>query len=245
MSDFITRLAQRQLGEISTVEPRLPELFAPVTAPEPVPLISEATTIVADEPRITTTRMHAAGKNPARVREPPILARREEEPEPVASGARASAARSTAAPTPPDALNRSVAEAAPPPRATANAREPRVELSVAAPSEIKQADSLSAQHQRRMPEGVLTRPAPQLLVEIRSPKPASAPPRLEAKMSNRVDVSARKDTASDAEPAVQVTIGRIEVTAVTQATPAKRAPAPRKPAMSLDDYLARRQRSET
>jgi hypothetical protein len=42
-------------------------------------------------------------------------------------------------------------------------------------------------------------------------------------------------------PPVQVTIGRIEVTALTQAAPAKRPAAPRKPAMSLDDYLARRQ----
>jgi hypothetical protein len=42
-------------------------------------------------------------------------------------------------------------------------------------------------------------------------------------------------------PPVQVTIGRIEVTALTQAAPANRPAAPRKLAMSLDDYLARRQ----
>ena len=32
MSDFLTRLAQRQLGQIASVEPRVPELYAPVTA---------------------------------------------------------------------------------------------------------------------------------------------------------------------------------------------------------------------
>jgi hypothetical protein len=47
----------------------------------------------------------------------------------------------------------------------------------------------------------------------------------------------------DKENPVHVTIGRIEVTAMTAATPAKRAPA-RKQTMSLDDYLARRQRRD-
>lgn len=245
MSDFITRMAQRQLGEISTVEPRLPELFAPVTAPEPVPLISETATIMADEPRITTMPGLAAGTNRARVAEPPISVRREEDPEPVASVARASKPKSTPAPTPPGEVERRSEETAPPPRSNLDAREGRTPPLVTGPREIKRADSLSAQPQGRTPKEVLTRAAPPQLVEIRSPKPTSAPPRLEGKMSNRIEVSAREDTASDAEPPVQVTIGRIEVTAVMQAAPAKRAPASRKPAMSLDDYLARRQRSET
>ena len=30
MSDFLTRLAQRQLGQIATIESRVPELYAPV-----------------------------------------------------------------------------------------------------------------------------------------------------------------------------------------------------------------------
>jgi hypothetical protein len=47
-----------------------------------------------------------------------------------------------------------------------------------------------------------------------------------------------------AEPEVHVNIGRIEVTAVTEAPAQRRAAIPRKPAMSLDDYLARRQRRE-
>jgi hypothetical protein len=52
-------------------------------------------------------------------------------------------------------------------------------------------------------------------------------------------------TMDAAEPPIHVTIGRIEVTAMTQAAPAKRLTAPGKPAMSLDDYLARRQRRES
>ena len=49
---------------------------------------------------------------------------------------------------------------------------------------------------------------------------------------------------SGAEPPVHVTIGRIEVTAVTAAPAPRRAAMARKPTMSLDDYLARRQRRE-
>jgi hypothetical protein len=64
-------------------------------------------------------------------------------------------------------------------------------------------------------------------------------------MSNRGDLSAREGGASDPEPPIHVTIGRIEVTALTPAAPAKRTVAPRKPAMSLDDYLVRRQRRES
>jgi len=57
--------------------------------------------------------------------------------------------------------------------------------------------------------------------------------------------SAQRSMSEVGEPPVQVTIGRIEVTALTQVAPPKRAAAPRKPAMSLDDYLARRQRRES
>jgi len=52
-----------------------------------------------------------------------------------------------------------------------------------------------------------------------------------------------KGAQRDQENPIHVTIGRIEVTAVTGAPPAKRAPA-RKQTMSLDDYLARRQRRD-
>jgi hypothetical protein len=71
---------------------------------------------------------------------------------------------------------------------------------------------------------------------------ASVPPRLEVKRLNSSEFGVRQGVATDAEPPIHVTIGRIEVTAVTQSTPARRTAPPRKPAMSLDDYLARRQR---
>ncbi|GAB1723255.1 MAG: hypothetical protein NTNFB01_21510 [Nitrospira sp.] len=43
------------------------------------------------------------------------------------------------------------------------------------------------------------------------------------------------------EPPVQVTIGRIEVTAVSTTPETKRKSGSRRPAMSLEEYLTRRQ----
>jgi hypothetical protein len=42
---------------------------------------------------------------------------------------------------------------------------------------------------------------------------------------------------------VQVTIGRLEIRAVTAQPPAPRRAASRAPSMSLDDYLAKRDKS--
>lgn len=47
--------------------------------------------------------------------------------------------------------------------------------------------------------------------------------------------------AAATEPAVEVTIGRIELTAVSTAPDTKRKPGARRPAMSLEEYLTRRQ----
>ena len=71
----------------------------------------------------------------------------------------------------------------------------------------------------------------------RTSLPGQAPPRL---APDHLQHEAR----GAAEPPVQVTIGRIEVTAVTSASPPKRTPSPRKPSLSLEDYLARQRRRE-
>ena len=64
-------------------------------------------------------------------------------------------------------------------------------------------------------------------------------------LKNRPSVRTPKNQPGmTAEPEVHVSIGRIEVTAVTAAPAQRRAAIPRKPAISLDDYLARRQRRE-
>jgi hypothetical protein len=64
-------------------------------------------------------------------------------------------------------------------------------------------------------------------------------------LKDHVSAHAQKNQPGmSAEPEVHVSIGRIEVTAVTAAPAQRRAAIPRKPTMSLDAYLARRQRRE-
>lgn len=71
------------------------------------------------------------------------------------------------------------------------------------------------------------------------------PAEREIKLTAPPSLSTRNDRVDErawpvAEAPVQVTIGRIEVTALVQAAPSKRAAPARKPNLSLDDYLARR-----
>jgi hypothetical protein len=84
------------------------------------------------------------------------------------------------------------------------------------------------------------------LVERKASDEISAPQSMHgllevAGMSRRTNPRQAIDAA---ETPVQVTIGRIEVTAVTAAAPAKQVPMARKQGMTLDTYLARRQRGE-
>jgi len=70
-------------------------------------------------------------------------------------------------------------------------------------------------------------------------RPIDAPPSLIAAPVSRGRLDGiDRDTA---EPPVQVTIGRIEVTAVAAPPASKRKTAPRQPSMSLQEYLTRRQ----
>jgi hypothetical protein len=43
-----------------------------------------------------------------------------------------------------------------------------------------------------------------------------------------------------AEPVVHISIGRVEVKAVAETTAPRRPPQPKRPALSLDDYLRER-----
>jgi hypothetical protein len=71
---------------------------------------------------------------------------------------------------------------------------------------------------------------------ILAPVPASVPPARSAKLAG----AHRQSTPETTE--VHVSIGRIELTAVHDAPPPARRPAPAKPSLPLHEYLARRQR---
>ena len=80
---------------------------------------------------------------------------------------------------------------------------------------------------------------PRLLPQaIPAARPIEAPPSLVAPISRQGVDGIDADTA---EPPVQVTIGRIEVTAMAAPPAPKRKTGPRPPSMSLQEYLARRQ----
>jgi hypothetical protein len=112
---------------------------------------------------------------------------------------------------------------------TLSAQGRRIDLFLADKSETVQPDLLLARPETRVSQEFSQR---------------DAPPRFERAMPTRDEVPAVYRGHSAAEPPVHVTIGYIEVTAVTTTPTQRRAAIPRKPAMSLDDYLARRQRRE-
>lgn len=254
MSDFITRLAQRQLGHLVAVEPNLPSRFAASAPIAPLPATQDVPTGRANAPRLTNLspaldRVQSGG-----------VALREE-------GSAAGAADSMIGHLPKQPREAS-------PNAPQRAREAATHESAAAlqdpeplrvefrPAIERLADhdvmgnfalpmasaAIAADRQRRES----AKPPPQNHGEQGAAMPplvpqqttivVSAPPRVELKSSPGRESAARGEV--DAEAPIQVTIGRIEVTALTQTASAKRAAAPRKPALSLDDYLARRQRGE-
>jgi hypothetical protein len=81
---------------------------------------------------------------------------------------------------------------------------------------------------------------PSLLIPLAAPHPAAAPATTRWPAMTNPAIHA----ATGGEPSeVHVHIGRIEVSAVHEAAPARRPPAPRPPPMSLDAYLAKRGRT--
>ncbi|MGB7949913.1 MAG: hypothetical protein WCH75_19690, partial [Candidatus Binatia bacterium] len=51
MSDFVTRLAQRQLGQLTTVDPRLPSLFAATVPAAPISVVDDIATTSGISPQ--------------------------------------------------------------------------------------------------------------------------------------------------------------------------------------------------
>jgi hypothetical protein len=75
------------------------------------------------------------------------------------------------------------------------------------------------------------------------PRPAAPAPRGESPRFGAPPLSLRTQAASaPAVPRVQVTIGRIEIRAAQAQAPARTPPPRPAPAMSLDDYLAKREK---
>ena len=221
MSDFLARLAARQLGTEVRLEPKLPSRFAPAD-----PVWPE--TAIAREPgrridvRIATPRpipvqRQEGVEQPAAPHGPPWA------PDALVSPhvSRAASSGEHAAPDASVAANRRIttesAHIATPPRTTESRSDESADVIIS----TETAPEASVRP--------LSRPLVRRSLAAPIPRAPVLPPR---------DTSPRSPTTS--EPMVRVTIGRIEVRAIMPPQPAKRV-APEAPkALSLEDYLERR-----
>jgi len=246
MSDFVTRLVERQTGALAMVQPRTPSMFAPTgsrTEPSDFPVLdsslpqagaSEAPAASIrqgdHEGELLTRTRQRERRAPASVSRPTPRATpgsRQAESSPARLGGNA-----------PAVVPQPTHETLAPPQVSS------VTIHTLAPGrQMGTTHQNIAGHLGSAPPLPTARiESPPRLVETRQAMPRSsvaAPPSLASELG-----TGRKTqhiNAASTEPPVEVTIGRIEVTAVSGAPDQKRKPGSRRPAMSLEDYLTRRQ----
>lgn len=246
MSDFLTRVAQRQRGELPTVQPRILSVFAPAADRQNAPMPEAAAAPPpsdARKPEPVITEKPSRRTLPLEQAEPgvhtllvPVVGRLEGEQRPAAWRVSENATGPPVREVPPAVMQPSPAHQPLPERAVAPQRQ-------AAKSEPLSAVMMPASPRVRTER--LTQPVrvelPPRLVREKTGSHGdrnSAPPSLVAAAVAGKQSEAIAPDAS--EPPVQVTIGRIEVTAVTALPAPKRTRAPHKPSMSLQDYLSQR-----
>lgn len=245
MSDFLTRLIERQTANVAMVQPRIPSMFAPpanrtATVGPPV----SGSLLPLDE----ASRTSAAALRPSdHGREVPIKVDQQDRQPPIPgsrSTPRVGEARRTESVPAPLIRNASTVGNRPVhPVPTA----PRIRSEIMHEQARRQQTDLSGLH---VEDRDASAPVP-LALRIESPprlveahhdmvrSAAAAPPSLAsgAVMGRRTEPT----HAVPPEAPVEVTIGRIEVTAVSSAPDQKRKSTSRRPAMSLEEYLTRRQ----
>ena len=248
MSDFLTRLVQRQTGTLATIQPRTRSMFAPaMDRPDPpmpdLPVIDRVAS--SGEPRqpaevprhsIVPMRPVPASLHAQRRIEAPVDGPSVTLPETGARGSESShdsravkvTAVSSAIPGegPPVSLRNQIVES--------DRRAARVFSSDNARPQERCSEAPAGQERAITP--------PPRLVEAPQATPMSArvtPPSLLSTGHHGRPGDAAGATSP--EPPVHVTIGRIEVTALPPPSSPGRKSAARPPSMSLADYLARRQ----
>lgn len=244
MSDFLTRIVQRQRGELPTIQPRIPPMFAPESKREPEPPVAPAwmSALPAEPPKGPAV----SEKAPRRVAPP-------ERPAPDGPGVAVSNTARSGQKHQPLVRHRNPNATLPHEKETPVQKRPSPLPYPTKPESSAIPQPQAAESDPSLPETVGTNlramteyrthtvmPPPRL-VRKESPSTAdsgSAPPSLVATVPVRQSRAVPQDNA---EPPVQVTIGRIEVTAANAPpAPKRKSPKP-KPSMSLRDYLAQRQ----
>lgn len=246
MSDFVTRLVERQTGAVTMVQPRTPSMFASTMRR------AEA----ADFPIIDSMSSHddATPTPAARIRPSDQRGNLLTQPDQLEGRWSVPDSKATSYPV----MRPRRAESAPVPlvqQALAVVKQSGREGAPASGTEfVTLHEQMPHQHMgvrgensegpvgaAAMRSAALVAPPPLVNVHHATGRSsAAAPPSL---VSGTVTGRRTESTthAVLSEPPVEVTIGRIEVTAVSAAPEQKRKPGSRRPAMSLDDYLTRRQ----
>lgn len=247
MSDFLTRLVQRQSGTLATIQPRTRSMFAPAgdrpDSPTPDLLAIEPATSSGethqspDVPRESITSMRPL---------PASLDTQRRVEEPVNASPATSLGTGLRESEPPGESPIVKSMAVP---SVGMAKEPPVPLrsqsvkSDGHPTDVSPRDGARLQERRgQTPAGharAIT-PPPRL---VESQHTASTPRGIAPSSLMATGQQGQRGDAAGApssEPPVHVTIGRIEVTALPEPLAPKRKSPGRPPAMSLEDYLARR-----
>ena len=248
MSDFLTRLVQRQTGTLATIQPRTRSMFDPAMKQPDQPISdlpvidrvasSDAPRQPAEAPRHSIASMHPVPTafHVQRRIEAPVEGPSVTLPE---TGARAAESSHES----PRVKATAVPRTAPGEGTTVSLRNQILESN-------RYAARLFPSNNARPEERLSEAPAwleravvpPPRLIEAQQATPMAArvtPPSLlsTGQQGQRGDAAG----ATSPEPPVHVTIGRIEVTALPPSSPPGRKSSARPPSMSLADYLARRQ----
>jgi hypothetical protein len=259
MSDFLTNLAARALGA-PTLRPRLRSRFEPAPATGGITLESAPPTLSpggvarvdasAEPPRTMTVDVPPHLQQATHQRQPslvPIETKQSLEDDHTASPVSA------------------VAIHPPQPAAPAQRRTPAGSTTTISSITSPPARALSEPITESPTESIIeTREI--IIREPAAPGPASAtpppaqprhrydeqPPRIERTVVSRElhfassaprparGMQSRMDVPAQSEPVIQVSIGRVEVRAITPPPAAKSNRTPRAAAMTIDDYAARR-----
>ncbi len=245
MSDFVTRLVERQAGTASMVQPRRPSMFAStMSRPEPadLPLI-DSPAPVENTRHTPSESVHSSDHgNEVLIHADQSAARRPTSGVRSASHAAEELHRVESAPTSfvrkaPAMVNQSPYAMPAAPRVDASPIQEQRQREHRVLNRQRIDDALAS-----VPSLPPARMAPPPLVNARhdAVRASAVPP---PSLVSGMGIGRRMEPthAASSEPAVEVTIGRIEVTAVSAAPDQKRKPGARRPAMSLEEYLTRRQ----
>lgn len=258
MSDFFTRLASRTLGHTQTLSPASLSRFEPSATLEH----SSGPTDGAWMPAVQTASPGTKGSNSspsstARVKahhQPsPSVDRRNQVPGPGPGPNTPAPPPATEALAPETSLEAPAPLEMPPHQREAPTGQapPAVHWSQSARTLMKRSGTNRESARRR--EAATSEEGPPSEASIRVRRASNMEPLMPVatdvvRLPPTIQAGSRQAVTTpggDSAPPIQVTIGRVEVRAITpQPAPRRPPPKPRQPTLSLDDYVAQRREGE-